>query len=90
MTRVDMRPYFAEEPGHTDWIEDFISRKGRAFTARLVRKPNGRHGFEFKPREGGPARKKSGAKKSTAKKSSAKKKATKKKAAKKKAASKKS
>lgn len=85
MTRVDMLPYFSEEPGHTNWIEDFISRKGRAFTARLVRKPNGRHGFEFKPREGGPARKK----KATAKKSTAKKKATKKKAAKKKAASKK-
>jgi len=95
MTRVDMRPYFAEEPAHTDWIEDFVSRKGRAFTARLVRKPNGRHGFEFKPREGGPVRKKSTSKKSTAKKSTAKKasskkKVTKKKAAKKKAASKKS
>ena len=81
MTRKDLTPYFADEPAHTDWIEDFISRKGRAFTARLVRKPNGRHGFEFKPREGGPARKK----KATAKKKTAKKKATKKKAAKKKA-----
>ena len=57
MRRVDMLPYFDVEIGHTDWIEDFISRKGRNFTARLVRKPNGRHGFEFKPREGGPKKK---------------------------------
>ena len=51
MTRDDLRPYFDPAIGHTDWIEDFISRKGRPFTARLVRKPNGRHTFEFKPRE---------------------------------------
>ncbi|HIG91024.1 MAG TPA: hypothetical protein EYQ77_01160 [Methylococcaceae bacterium] len=75
MKRVDLIPYFGEE-GHTDWIEDFISRKGRNFTARLVRKPNGRHGFEFKPREAG-AKKKSTKKKSTKKKST-KKKSTKK------------
>lgn len=81
MTRADLRPYFAEEPGHTEWIEDFISRKGRAFTARLVRKPNGRHGFEFKPREGGPARKKKATAKKAGKKKAAKKKAAKKKAA---------
>ena len=74
--------------GHTNWIEDFVSRKGRAFTARLVRKPNGRHGFEFKPREGGPRKKttkKKATKKKATKKKAAKKKATKKKAAKKKA-----
>jgi DNA topoisomerase-3 len=76
MTRVDLTPYFSDEPGHTDWIEDFISRKGRPFTARLVRKPNGRHGFEFKPREAGP--------KKVTKKKSTKKKATKKKVTKKK------
>jgi DNA topoisomerase-3 len=75
MKRVDLIPYFGEE-GHTDWIEDFISRKGRNFTARLVRKPNGRHGFEFKPREAG-AKKKSTKKKATKKKST-KKKSTKK------------
>jgi len=57
MRREDLASYFDEETAHTDWIEDFISRKGRAFTARLVRKPNGRHGFEFKPREGGPRKK---------------------------------
>jgi len=86
LTRADMLSYFADEPGHTDWIEDFISRKGRAFTARLVRKPNGRHGFEFKPREGGPARKKATKKKATKKKAAKK---TAKKASKKKAAAKK-
>jgi len=93
MTRADLLPFFDLEIGHTDWIEDFISRKGRAFTARLVRKDNGRHSFEFKPREGGPRRKKvtkkkaakKATKKTTKKKVSKKvsKKATKKKASKK-------
>jgi DNA topoisomerase-3 len=87
MKRADLIPYFGEE-GHTDWIEDFISRKGRNFTARLVRKPNGRHGFEFKPREAG-AKKKSTKKKST-KKKVAKKKSTKKKSTKKKVSKKES
>lgn len=85
MTRADLLTYFDPAVGHTEWIEDFVSRKGRAFTARLMRKPNGRHGFEFKPREGGP-RKKVTKKKTT--KKAAKKKATKKKATKKKAAKK--
>ena len=57
MKREDLKTYFGDE-GHTDWIEDFISRKGRNFTARLVRKPNGRHSFEFKPREAAPKKKK--------------------------------
>ena len=87
MTRSDLLPYFDPEVGHTDWIEDFISRKGRNFTARLVRKPNGRHGFEFKPREGGPRKKKATKKKASKKK--VKRKATKKKAAKKKVSKKK-
>jgi hypothetical protein len=73
MTRSDLLPYFDPEVGHTDWIEDFISRKGRNFTARLVRKPNGRHGFEFKPREGGPRKKKTTKKKATRKKATKKK-----------------
>ncbi|MHC4379787.1 MAG: hypothetical protein ACYSU1_01670 [Planctomycetota bacterium] len=89
MRRSDLLPFFDPEVGHTDWIEDFISRKGRNFTARLVRKPNGRHGFEFKPREGGP-RKKKVTKKKAVKKKVVKKKATKKKAVKKKVAAKKS
>lgn len=88
MTRKDLLPFFDPEIGHTDWIEDFISRKGRNFTARLVRRDNGRHAFEFKPREGGPRKKKATKKKATKKKVTkkkvAKKKVTKKKATKKK------
>lgn len=75
MRRSDLLSYFDPEVGHTDWIEDFISRKGRAFTARLVRKENGRHTFEFKPRE---PRKKKATKKKAVKKKVTKKKATKK------------
>jgi DNA topoisomerase-3 len=69
MRRSDLLPYFDPDKGHTEWIEDFISKKDRAFTARLVMKPNGRHGFEFKPREAGP--RKTG-KKKTAKKAAKK------------------
>lgn len=42
--------YFTQ--GTTAEISDFISRFGRPFTARLVMQPNGRHSFEFPPREG--------------------------------------
>lgn len=59
MTREDLRPLLDPAVLATDWIEDFTSRKGRPFTARLILKKNGRHGFEFKPREprkGGGAR----------------------------------
>jgi len=83
MRREEALPFFGEE-GHTDWFEDFTSRKGRPFTARLVRRPDGRHAFEFKPRSGG--RKKAGSKKVAGKKVTAKKtgkKTTKKKAGKK-------
>jgi DNA topoisomerase-3 len=73
MSRADLATYFDPEQGHTDWIEDFISRKGRPFTARLVRQENGRHTFEFKPRAAGAGKKK-GAKKKVGKKKSAKKK----------------
>ncbi len=79
LARKDLQSYFDSDVGHTEWIEDFISRKGRPFTARLVRKPNGRHGFEFKPREGGPAKKKASRKKvakKTTKRKASKKKAT--------------
>ncbi len=89
--------------GRTDLLTDFTSRFGRPFSATLVLKKNGRHGFEFPPRapkEGGAAggkkkagRKKAGAKKkTTTKKKTARRKktATKKKTtAKKKAAAKK-
>jgi DNA topoisomerase-3 len=70
--------------GRTELLTDFTSRFDRPFSAMLVMKPNGRHGFEFQPREGG-ARKKSGKKKAARKTT---KKASKKKAAKKPAAKK--
>ena len=72
MRRMDLVSYFDPDVGHTDWIEDFVSKKGRNFTARLVRQPNGRHRFEFKPREGGPRRgKRKTAKKKTTKRKTA-------------------
>ena len=67
MRRTDLLSYFDGGVAHTDWIEDFISRKGRAFTARLTMKDNGRHTFEFKPRA---AKKKVAKKKISKKKSS--------------------
>ena len=81
--------------GRTELLADFTSRFDRPFSATLVLKPNGRHGFEFQPREAG-ARKKAGKKtgkktgKKAGKKKAGKKKAgkkTRKQAAKKKAAS---
>ena len=36
--------------GRTELLEDFTSRFGRPFSATLVLKDNGRHGFEFPPR----------------------------------------
>ena len=38
---------------NTGLLTEFTSRFGRPFAATLVLKPNGRHGFEFQPREGG-------------------------------------
>ncbi len=64
--------------GSTPDLPDFISRFGRPFTARLTMQANGRHTFEFPPREpkeGGTARK-APAKKTTTKKKAAPKKAT--------------
>jgi DNA topoisomerase-3 len=37
--------------GRTELLEDFTSRFGRPFSATLVLKDNGRHGFEFPPRK---------------------------------------
>jgi DNA topoisomerase-3 len=37
--------------GKTDLLHRFISKKGRPFSAFLVRQPDGRIGFEFAPRE---------------------------------------
>ncbi|MBX6393869.1 MAG: topoisomerase C-terminal repeat-containing protein, partial [Burkholderiales bacterium] len=39
------------ETGKTDLLHRFISKKGRPFSAYLVRQPDGRIGFEFAPRE---------------------------------------
>jgi len=83
--------------GRTELLEEFTSRFGRPFSATLVLKETGRHGFEFPPRKArgraaGEAdsaaspRRGAGSKKKTTKKKTKKKKATKKKATKKKAA----
>jgi DNA topoisomerase-3 len=48
--------YFGEE-GRTAMLEGFTSKRGRPFTGLLVRKPTGKHGFEFPER---PPRKKGG------------------------------
>jgi DNA topoisomerase-3 len=37
--------------GKTDLLHKFISKKGRPFSAFLVRGPDGKIGFEFAPRE---------------------------------------
>jgi DNA topoisomerase-3 len=56
----ELRTY--AEQGRTDWIEDFVSRFNRPFTARLLLKPeNGRYEFEFQARKEKPAGKKAAA-----------------------------
>ncbi|TNE45512.1 MAG: hypothetical protein EP343_26720 [Deltaproteobacteria bacterium] len=42
-------PYFTE--GKTEILHRFRSKKGRNFRAMLIKKKNGRHGFDFPPRE---------------------------------------
>ena len=75
----------------TDLLTDFTSRYGRPFSATLVLKENGRHGFEFPPRKAGeggrkttrkkkPAGKKAGRKTTTRKKKKTTRKASGKKA----------
>jgi DNA topoisomerase-3 len=100
ITRDEAEVYLRD--GKTEILTDFTSRFGRPFSATLVLKENGRHGFEFPPRkkagEAGddgeaPAgsAKKAGKKKTTRKKTkkkTAKKKTAKKKATRKKAAKK--
>jgi len=48
ITRDEALVYLAN--GKTDLLTDFTSRFGRPFSATLVLKDNGRHGFEFPPR----------------------------------------
>jgi DNA topoisomerase-3 len=49
ITRDEALHYVAE--GKTELLTDFTSRFGRPFSATLVLKENGRHGFEFPPRK---------------------------------------
>ncbi len=86
ITRDEFLVYL--QTGKTDLLESFTSRFGRPFSATLVLKESGRHGFEFPPRKTAGAgakttRRKAAAKKSTASKAGAKKPARKKTAAKK-------
>ena len=64
ITRDEAEYYIQNE--RTELLQEFTSRFGRPFAATLVLKPNGRHGFEFQPREaraaGAAGRKKAGAK----------------------------
>ncbi|MGH0031355.1 MAG: topoisomerase C-terminal repeat-containing protein, partial [Myxococcota bacterium] len=97
MTRDEALHYLKE--GKTELLTDFTSRFGRPFSATLVLKETGRHGFEFPPRKArgegddapatGATKKKTTRKKKATKKKATRKKATKKKATKKKTAGKK-
>ncbi len=49
ITPEEAIPYFVE--GKTSVLTRFRSKKGRSFRAILYQKANGRHGFEFPPRE---------------------------------------
>jgi DNA topoisomerase-3 len=48
ITPEEATVYFNE--GRTELLTSFVSKRGRFFKAHLIRKPNGRHGFEFQPR----------------------------------------
>jgi hypothetical protein len=48
LTRGEAIEYM--KTGETPFINDFISRYGRPFTAKLKMKDDGRHSFEFMPR----------------------------------------
>jgi DNA topoisomerase-3 len=54
MEREQMQKLLAT--GKTDLLHRFISKKGRPFSAYLVRKPEGSVGFEFEPRVKKPAK----------------------------------
>ena len=49
ISAAEATQYF--ETGSTDFLEKFISKRGRPFKAKLFLKSNGRHGFEFEPRK---------------------------------------
>jgi DNA topoisomerase III len=48
--------YFGEA-ARTSLLEGFTSRRGRPFKGMIIRKPTGKHGFEFPEREPRPGRK---------------------------------
>jgi DNA topoisomerase-3 len=50
ITREEAAVYLAQ--GRSELLTDFTSRYGRPFSATLVLKKTGRHGFEFPPRPG--------------------------------------
>lgn len=50
ISRDEAQVYLAG--GRTELLTDFTSRYGRPFSATLVLRKNGRHGFEFPPRAG--------------------------------------
>ena len=92
ITRDEAQYYLAH--GKTELLTDFTSRFGRPFSATLVLKETGRHGFEFPPRgkaaadgEGKETQKADGKKKPGSKKTT-RKKTTRKKATRKKPAAK--
>ena len=88
MSHEEASAFFGAE-GRTEILDEFVSKRGRNFRGALVRKPTGKHGFEFPPRPGAeaaaegsadaktPAAKKAPAKKAPAKKPAAKKPAAK-------------
>jgi DNA topoisomerase-3 len=79
MTREDCLKFIQNR--ETDMLDDFTSRFGRPFGAKLVLKENGRHGFEFLNPSRGSQRKKAAAKRGAGKKTARKKTPARKKAA---------
>ncbi|MEC9073387.1 MAG: topoisomerase C-terminal repeat-containing protein, partial [Myxococcota bacterium] len=51
--------FFTE--GSTEFLDNFISKRGRPFRAKLILKSNGRHGFEFEARRKGRGKKRKAA-----------------------------
>ncbi|CAG0969059.1 DNA topoisomerase 3 [Burkholderiales bacterium] len=60
--RAEMQTLLAK--GRTELLHKFVSKKGRPFSAYLVRQPDGKIGFEFEKREPKPAKSGSRARKS--------------------------
>ena len=52
ISETEAESFFVD--GKTDWLTNFISKRGKPFEAKLYVKANGKYGFEFKPREKKP------------------------------------